>query len=99
MPEQRILKDLLPRPDAGQRCINENEPRDSTGILRSKRVADHVADIMSNKIRSVDFQLVKNARHVAGLRLFVEASLRLGGEAHSPQVRHDYGMAAHKVDC
>jgi hypothetical protein len=97
MPEQGVFKDLVPWPDPGQRCVNENEPRDSSGILRSKRVTDHVADIMRNKIGSVDFQLVKHARHIACLRLFVEASRRLGGEAHSPQVRYDYGVVACKV--
>jgi hypothetical protein len=65
VPEQRVFEDLLPRPDAGQRCVDENEPRDAVGILRGKSIADHVADIMRDEVGSVDFQLVKHARHVA----------------------------------
>ena len=45
----------------------------SIQILRSKRIADHVADIMRHKVCLVDFQLVKHARYVARLRLLVEA--------------------------
>src|SRR5262245_40042515 len=69
VPEQRVFEDLLPWPNAGQRSINENEPRDPIRILRSKRVADHVADIMGHKSGPVDFQFVKHAREVARLRL------------------------------
>src|SRR5712671_1787087 len=99
VPEQRVFEDLLPRSDSGQRRVDENETRDSVGILRRKSIADHVADIMRDEVGAVDFQLIKYACHIAGLRLLVKASGGLGGEAHSSQVRHHYGMIARKVGC
>src|SRR5262249_13986226 len=99
VPEQWVFEDLLPGTNTGQRSVDENEPRDSVGMLRSKRVADHVADVMGHKTGPVDLQFVKYAREVPGLRLLVETSCRLGGQAHSPQIRHDDGVVACKIDC
>src|SRR5260370_25440608 len=74
VPEQWIFEDLFPWPDAGQWRIDWNEPRNAVRILRGKSVANHVANIMRDEVNSVDFQLIKHARHVAGLRLLVKAS-------------------------
>ena len=84
VPEQRVLEDLLPRPDAWHRRIDQDEARDSLGILRGKGIADHVADIVRDEVGSVDLQCIEHAGHVAGLRLLVEAS---GGLAERPMPR------------
>jgi hypothetical protein len=52
---------------------------------------------MRDEVGSVDFQLIKHARHIAGLRFLVKASGGLGREAHSPQIRNHDGMIACKV--
>ena len=68
-----------------------------SGCCAAKAIADHVADIVRDEIGPVDLQRVEHARHVAGLRLLVEAAGRLGGEAHAAQVRHDDGVVARKI--
>jgi hypothetical protein len=51
MPEQRVLEDLLPRPDAGQGGVDNDELAERAGILSGEGIADHVADIVPQEIR------------------------------------------------
>jgi hypothetical protein len=49
---------LVPRPDAGQRRIDDNPLGDAVGILWSERVADHIADVVRHEISLLDVELV-----------------------------------------
>src|SRR5215470_3884372 len=73
MPEQRVFKDLLPWPDAGERRVDESKARDTGGILSGQRIADHVADIVRHKVGVCDAQFVEHPCHIGGLRLLIEA--------------------------
>ena len=75
-----------------------DKTRDALGVLRGKRVADHVADVVSDEVGALDLQLVEHARDVGGLRLLVEAARGLRRQPHATQVRHDDGVVAHEVD-
>ena len=84
MPQQRVLEDLLPRPDAGQRRIDQHEARDPLRMLRREGVADHVADVVRDEVGALDLQRIEHAGDVAGLRLLVEAA---SGLDESPMPR------------
>ena len=49
---------------------------DAIRILRGERVADHVADIMGDKIGLLDVELVQHGRDVDALRFLVVAGVR-----------------------
>ncbi len=92
MPERRAADDLFPRPDAGERCVHDDEASHAIGILRCKRIADHVADIVGDEIGLRELQLVENARDVAGFRLLVVSALGVRRETHAAQVGHHDGV-------
>jgi hypothetical protein len=98
VPEQRVLEDLLPRPDAGDGCIDQDEARHAAWILRRQGIADHVADIVGDKVDLVDAQRIEHARHVDALCLLVKASRGLGGQPHAAQIGHHDGVVARKID-
>jgi hypothetical protein len=99
VPEQRVLEDLLPWPDAGQGGVDQNEARHAAWVLRRKRIADHVADIVRDEVNVVDAQRIEHARHVDTLCLLVKASRGLGRQPHAAQVRHHDGVVARKIGC
>ena len=97
VPQQRVLQDFLPRADAGQRRVDEDEARHTLRMLDGKGVADHVADIVGDEIGAVDLQRVEHAGDIAGLGLLVVAALGLGRQAEAAQIGHDHGVVAGKV--
>src|SRR4051812_18962067 len=50
MPEQRVLEDLLPGADAGDRSVDQRKSCDPVAVLGREREADHVADIVRDQI-------------------------------------------------
>lgn len=54
-----------------------------SAIMRGKGIADHIADIVGDEIRTLDVQLIKNMRDIGGLGFLVVAAGRMRGEAHA----------------
>src|SRR5215467_7486862 len=98
VPEQGVLEDLFPWPDARERRVDERKAHDTCGMQRGKGIADHVADIVRHEIGALNAQLVEDASHISSLSLLVEAVAGLGGESHSAQVRNHDRVSARQVD-
>ena len=65
MPQRGAPHDLVPGPDAREWRVHDDPARDAIRILRRERIAHHVADIMGDKIRFFDLQVVQNAGDIA----------------------------------
>ena len=63
-------------------------------ILRGKRIADHIADVVGDEIGPVDLQRVHHLRYVARLRFLLVSALWMGREADAPQVGNDHFVLA-----
>jgi len=77
VPQQWASRDLIPRSNARQRGIHEDEPDDAIRILRGERIPDHVADVMGHDIRLLNAERVEKPGDVAALRLLVVPALRV----------------------
>src|SRR4029077_21248102 len=97
MPERMAPNDILPRPDAGRRGIDQDKFRDAVGVKSRKRVANHVTDVVCDEVGLVDLQCVEHAGNIFGLRLLVVSAWRPRGEAHSTKVRNDDGVIADQL--
>src|SRR5262249_32663254 len=97
MPEQRVFEDFFPWSDIAQRRVNLSKPCDALRMLRGKRIADHVANVVGHQRRAVDFDVIKHPRHVAGLGLLSVAVGRFGGESKPTQIWYDDGVVPGKV--
>jgi len=86
------FQNLVPRPDAGERRIDDDPFGDAGRILRGERIADHVADVVGDEIGLVDLERVHHPGDVGALRLLVVAALRLRRQAHAAQVGNDDGV-------
>jgi hypothetical protein len=62
------------------------------GILRGKRVAHHVANVVRYEIGLLDFQPVEDVRNVRGLRFLVVATFGMRRQTHALQVGGDDRM-------
>ena len=82
MPQGGASYDLVPRADPRERGVHHHPAGDAIRILRSEGVADHVADIMGDKIGLFDLEFVKNTRDIAALRFLVIAIFGVRREAH-----------------
>src|SRR5271169_6620085 len=103
MPQGGASNDLVPGADPREWGVHRHPAGDPIRILRSKRVAHHVADIMGDKVGPLDLQLVENTRDIAALGFLVIAIFGMRREPHSPQgcphvarvaeaVQHDDGQ-------
>ena len=97
MPQRVIADDVVPRTDAGQRRVDQDELADAIGMLGGKGVADHVADVVGDKVNLVHLQRVEHSGYVLALSLFLVAAGRALGEAHAAKVRHDHRVIARKL--
>ena len=91
MPERVTADDVVPRPMPGSGASIRTNLRDAIGILGGKGVADHVADVVGDKVGLVDLQRVEHAGNILALRLLVVAACRAArrgpcraGPARSP---------------
>ena len=73
VPESVILDDVVPRPDAGKRCIDQDESSHAIRVLGRERIADHVADVVRHEVDLRDLERVEHAGDVVALRLLVVA--------------------------
>jgi hypothetical protein len=94
MPQRMIADDVVPRTDAGQRRVDQDELADAIGMLGGKGVADHVADVVGDEVNLVHLQRVKHSGNVLTLSLFVIAAGRALGEAHAAKIRHHHRVIA-----
>src|SRR5215831_6414881 len=53
-PEQWVLEDLFPWPDAREWRVDERKAHDTWRIQGSEGIADHVADIVRHEIGALD---------------------------------------------
>ena len=60
--------------------------------MGSEGIADHVADIMRDESRLLDFQLIENARDVDTLVLLRVAGVRMRRKAHAAQIGDHDGV-------
>src|SRR5262245_15534761 len=58
MPEQRVFEDFFPWSDTGQRRVNQSKPCDALWMLRGKRIADHIANVVAHLRRAAEFDVV-----------------------------------------
>src|SRR6202030_1285649 len=71
MPDEWTLHDFIPRSDARNRCVEQDEFRDAIRMRRGIREADHVADVVCYERGAVHVQSRQDAGNVTGLRLLV----------------------------
>jgi len=64
MPEQQVFEDFFPWSDTGQRRVNQSKPCDVLRMLRGKRIANQVANVVGHQCRAVDFDVIKHTRRV-----------------------------------
>jgi hypothetical protein len=81
----------------GQHSIDHHETRNAATVLRSEGVADHVADVVGDESRALDFEGIEDAGNVAALRFLVVAAGRLGREPHSAQVGNNHRVVGRQV--
>ncbi len=61
VPEQRVLQNLVPGADAGDRRVHQDQMADPARILGDEGVGDHVADIVGDHVDLADVQGVQHA--------------------------------------
>ena len=89
MPQHRTFQYFVPRPNTRQRRIDDSPAGNAIGVLRGKRVTDHVADIMRDEIGFLDVEPVHLAGDVLRLRFFVVTGVRIRRQTHAAQVGND----------
>src|SRR5271168_1477296 len=89
MPQRVAADDVVPGADTRYRRIDWDELRYAIGVLRSKGVADHITDVMGNKIDLVDLQRIQNTRDVFTLGLLVIPASRPRRETHAAEIGND----------
>jgi len=94
MPEQRVLQDLVPRSDAGNRRVHQDEAGDALGMMRRQAEGDHVADVVGDHIGARYLERVHHPGDVFGLVLLVEALLGARRQAHAAEIGRDDGALA-----
>jgi hypothetical protein len=60
--------------------------------LRRQRVTDHIADVVGHKIGLLYPEGIHNAGDINGLIFLGVAAIRVRGQPHAAQVRHDDGV-------
>ena len=68
MPRFWILQLIVPVANAGKRRIHDRPFPYPAGILRSQGVADHIPDVMGDKVDIFDTKLVEIVPFTKGLR-------------------------------
>ena len=96
MPEQRILQNVVPWPDARHWRIHHHEARGATLVCCGEGEGHHVADVVADYIGLANVQRVEHTSDVFGLVLFGEAVGSGCRQAHAPQVRRDDRVIAHQ---
>src|SRR3954468_6696398 len=89
VPHGRILCDLIPGSDAGQRRIDRHPSAHALGVGGGNCEADHDADVVRHQFGRTHTQRVQDAHHVRRLILLVVAAIRLRREAQPTQVGCD----------
>jgi len=84
-------------PTPGKGSVDHHKTGHAAAVLRGEGVADHVADVVSDEGGSLHLERIEDTCNVAGLRFFVVATGRLGGEPHAAQVGNDHGVIARQV--
>ena len=88
--------DVVPRANARQWGIDQDEFRDTVRVLSCKGVANHIADVMCDEVGFVDLQCIEYDGNIFGLGLLVVPTGWLRGEAHSAKVRNDDCVVMHQ---
>ncbi len=89
VPHGRILCDLIPGPDAGQRRVDHPPSAHTLGVDGGNCEADHDADVVRHQFGRTHTQGVQDAHHVCRLILLVIAAIRLRREPQPTQVERD----------
>jgi hypothetical protein len=92
LPHTRVLNNLFPGPNSRKWCINWHESSHSIGGCGGEGVANHVADVVSDKIGTCHADSVHHSSYITTLCFLVIASRWPGGEAKPAQIGHDDGM-------
>src|SRR4051794_39365315 len=78
VPQQWILQDLIPRTNARYRCVDRHEVRHAIAVDRCESKTDHVADVVSDQLDSLNLERVEYAGKIGCLVLLVEATAGFG---------------------
>jgi hypothetical protein len=96
VPQSRATDDLIPRANSRQGRIDRDPTRHARGKLRSKRIADHVSDVMCDERCLFDPQPVHDLCDVARLRFLIVATFGMRRETHPAQIGNNHRMVSHQ---
>src|SRR5215510_14446660 len=77
VPQSRAADDFVPGADSRQWRVDHDPACYTRRTLCSKRVTNHVADVMRDESSCLDLQLVHHLRDIEALRFLVVSALRM----------------------